>query len=158
MSDDKKEKSGCLIKVYLLILFIAGIILALSYQSAQKKGPNQKSEQQQTSVESKNTSSSGPIDVMLDNNIITALTSSGLQQQNVVKQYVKEMKDKNTTYNQYFKEIKLNKGQKPENFEPILKTIARNFKIALSKTGNIDGSIKYLFYDKKRTYSELVLK
>ncbi len=157
MSNDKKEKSGCLIKIYLLILFVAGIILALSYQSA-KKNESDQTDKNRASVVSTAASASEPMEVLLDNNIITALTSNGLQQQNVVSQYVKEIKDKNITYNKYFKEIKLNKGQKPENFEPILKTIARNFKLGLNRSKNPDGSLKYSFFSKKTVYSELILK
>lgn len=153
----EEKKSGCLIKVYLLILFVAGIILALSYQSAQKNEDNQQ-DKQRISVENKEPSRAEPLYVLLDNNIITALTSNGVQQQNVISQYVKEMKDKGVTYNQYFKEIKLNKDRKPENFEPIFKTIARNFKIGLSKKTNKDGSLKYTFFNKKIIYSEIVLK
>lgn len=161
MAKEEKQKSGCLIKIYLLILFIAGIILAMSYQSAKKNSSQTEEKQTQkqtTSVESKTVSPKEPLDVMLDNNIITALTSSGLQQQDVIKQYVKEMKNKGVTYNQYYKEIKLPKGKKAENFEPILKTIARNFKVGLNKTKNKDGSLKYSFYNNKTTYSEIVLK
>ncbi len=157
MAKEEKQKNGCLIKIYLLILFIAGIILAMSYQSG-KNAPSQTEDKQASSAENKTTSATGPIDVMLDNNIITALTSNGLQQQDVLSQYVKEMKDKDFTYNQYYKEIKLPKGKKAENFEPILKTIARNFKIGLTKTKNKDGSYKYSFYDKQKIYSEIVLK
>ncbi|MBQ3834515.1 MAG: hypothetical protein II816_03265 [Elusimicrobia bacterium] len=161
MSKEEKQKNGCLIKIYLLILFVAGIILAMSYQSAKNNTSQTEEKQTQkqiTSIENKTVSTKEPFEVMLDNNIITALTSNGLQQQDVVKQYVKEMKNKGKSYNQYYKEIKLPKGKKAENFEPILTTIARNFKVGLNKTKNKDGSFKYSFYNNKIIYSELVLK
>ena len=67
------------------------------------------------------------------------------------------MKVSGVTCNEYYKTIKLSEKQKPENFEPIFKTLARNFKIDLSKTKYKDGSIQYTFYDKKRTYSVVTL-
>ena len=97
------------------------------------------------------------IDVPFDNNLVTALTSSGIEQINVVSQFVKEVKVSGVTCNEYYKTIKLSEKQKPENFEPIFKTLARNFKIDLSKTKYKDGSIQYTFYDKKRTYSVVTL-
>lgn len=162
----EEKKNGCLIKVYLIILFVAGIILGLSYQSAKKDKTVQTSDRQQTAsvqTEQKNEKKSDKEnkeekEILLDNSLLTALTSKGIEQQNVLSQYIKEIESKGSTYNVYYKEIKLNKGQKPENFEPVMKTLARNFKIGLKKTKNADGSYKYLFYDKKRTYSELILK
>jgi len=136
--ETKKKKNRFLIKVYLFILFVAGIILGFSYLSANKDTLT-------------------AIDVPFDNNLVTALTSSGIEQINVVSQFVKEVKVSGVTCNEYYKTIKLSEKQKPENFEPIFKTLARNFKIDLSKTKYKDGSIQYTFYDKKRTYSVVTL-
>ena len=138
VKDNKDKRNGILIKIYLFILFIIGIVLGFSYLSANK--------QNLTSIE-----------VSLDNNIVTALTSNGIEQINVVSQFVKEVKIGGAVCNEYYKTIKLSEKQKPENFEPIFKTIARNFKIDLSKTKYKDGSYKYTFYDKKRTYSVITL-
>ncbi len=139
MSKEKKDKRNkIVVKIYLFILFIAGIILGFSYQAA---------------VKNKITA----IDTLLDNNLVTALTSNGIDQSDVLSQFAKEVKISGIVCNKYYKKIKLNKNQKPENFEPIFKTLARNFKIDLSKTKYKDGSYKYSFYDKKRTYSEVVL-
>ena len=139
MSNEKKDKRNkFVIKIYLFILFMTGIILGFSYQSALKNKIT-------------------AIDTLLDNNLVTALTSNGIDQSNVLSQFAKEVKVSGVTCNKYYKKIKLNKNQKPENFEPIFKTLARNFKIDLSKTKYKDGSYKYSFYDKKRTYSEIVL-
>ena len=137
--ETKDKRNGVLIKIYLFILFVAGIILGFSYLSANKENLT-------------------AIDVPLDNNIVTALTSNGIEQSNVVSQFVKEIRISGVTYNEYYKTIKLPKKQKPENFEPIFKTIARNFKIDLSKTTYKDGSYKYIFYDNKRTYSVITFK
>lgn len=140
MAKEKKDRRNTtLIKVYLFILFIVGILLGFSYLSANKE-------------------SLKAIDVPLDNSLITALTSNGIEQKDVVSQFVEEVKVNGVACNEYYKTIKLSDKQKSENFEPIFKTIARNFKIDLSKTKYKDGSCKYTFYDKKRTYSEIVLK
>ncbi|MBR3627643.1 MAG: hypothetical protein IKN42_02210 [Elusimicrobia bacterium] len=136
--ENKDKRNGILIKIYLFILFVAGVILGFSYLSANKEKLT-------------------AIDVSLDNNIVTALTSNGIEQQNVASQFVKEVKIKGVTCNQYYKTINLPKKQKPENFEPVFKTIARNFKIDLAKSKYKDGSCKYTFYDDKRTYSVITL-
>ena len=136
--ETKKKKSGFLIKVYLFILFVAGIILGFSYLAANK-------------------SNLTAIDIPLDNSIVTALTSNGIEQENVVSQFAKEVKISGVLCNEYHKTIKLPDNKKAENFEPIFKTIARNFKIDLSRTKYKDGSYEYSFYDKKRTYSIVTL-
>ena len=136
--ENKDKRNGTLIKIYLFILFVAGVILGFSYLSANKEDLTS-------------------IDVPLDNNIVTALTSNGIEQINVTSQFIKEVKVSGVNCNEYYKTIKLSEKQKPENFEPIFKTIARNFKIDLSKTKYKDGSCKYSFYDKKRTYSVITL-
>ena len=139
MAKEKKDKRNTtLIKIYLFILFVVGIILGFSYLSANKENLT-------------------AIDVPLDNSLITALTSNGIEQKDVVSQFVEEVKVNGVACNEYYKTIKLSNKQKPENFEPIFKTIARNFKIDLSKTKYKDGSYKYTFYDKKRTYSVVTL-
>jgi hypothetical protein len=94
---------------------------------------------------------------MLDNNLVTALTSNGIEQKDVLSQFAREKKDKSSAYNEYYKKIKMPKNKKPENFEPVLKTLARNFKLELSKTTYKDNSFKYVFSDKKRIYSTIVL-
>ncbi len=136
--ENKDKRNGVLIKVYLFILFVAGIVLGFSYLSANREKLT-------------------AIDVTLDNNIVTALTSNGIEQQNVTSQFVKEVKISGVICNEYYKTINLPKKQKPESFEPIFKTIARNFKIDLSKSKFKDGSCKYTFYDDKRTYSVITL-
>lgn len=136
--ENKDKRNTVLIKIYLLILFVAGIILGFSYLSASKNNLT-------------------AIDVPLDNNLVTALTSNGIEQTNVVSQFVKEVEVSGVTCNEYYRTIKLSKNQRIENFEPIFKTLARNFKISLSKTKNKDDSYTYKFYDKKRTYSFVTL-
>ncbi|MEA5000901.1 MAG: hypothetical protein VB017_03325 [Endomicrobiaceae bacterium] len=139
MAKQKKEsKNKILPKIYLILLFIAGIILAFSFQTAKK-------------------SKTLDVDQMLDNNLVTALTSNGIEQKDVLSQFAREKKDKSSAYNEYYKKIKMPKNKKPENFEPVLKTLARNFKLELSKTTYKDNSFKYVFSDKKRIYSTIVL-
>lgn len=133
-----KTKNRVLTKIYLILLFMAGIVLAFSFQAARKNKVVF-------------------IDQMLDNNLVTALTSNGIEQQDVISQFARERAVKGAVYNEYYKKIKLSKKQNIENFEPVFKTLARNFKINLSKTRQKDGSVKYSFYDKHRIYSTVVL-
>ena len=63
--ETKKKKSRFLIKVYLFILFILGIILGFSYLAANKANLT-------------------AIDIPLDNSLVTALTSNGIGQENVL--------------------------------------------------------------------------
>lgn len=134
----KEQKNKVLPKIYLALLFAAGIVLAFSFQTAKKN-------------KAVNT------DQMLDNSLITALTSNGIEQKDVLAQFVREKREKSVTYNEYYKKIKLPVKKKAENFEPVLKTLARNFKLELSKTTYKNGSFKYVFLDKKRVYSTVVL-
>ena len=135
VKENKDKRNSILIKIYLFILFVIGIILGFSYLSANKEKLTL-------------------IDIQLDNNLVTALAASGIEQQNIITQFTKEIKSNNgIVYNQYYKKIKLARNQKLENFEPIFKTLTRNFKISLSRTKNNDDSYIYKFYDKKRVYS-----
>lgn len=134
----QQPKNKILSKLYLVLLFAAGIILAFSFQTANKN-------------------KALAIDQMLDNNLVTALTSNGIEQKDVLSQFAREKNIQTTTYNEYYKKIRLPGNKKPENLEPILKTLARNFKIELAKTIYKDGSYKYVFSDKKRVYSTIVL-
>ena len=140
MAREKKDRrNGCLIKIFLFILFVVGIILGFSYLSANKDGLT-------------------AIEVPLDNSIVTVLTSNGIEQTDVISQLVEEVKISGVTCNLYHKTIKLPADKRPENFEPLFKTLARNFKIDLSKTKYKDGSYEYIFSNKKRTYSTITLK
>ena len=94
--ETKKKKSSFLIKVYLFILFVAGIILGFSYLSANKTNLT-------------------AIDVDLDNNLVTDLTSNGIEQINVTSQFVKEVKISGALCNEYHKTIKLPDNKKHEN-------------------------------------------
>lgn len=134
----QQPKNKILSKLYLVLLFAAGIILAFSFQTANKN-------------------KALAIDQMLDNNLVTALTSNGIEQKDVLSQFAREKNIQTTTYNEYYKKIRLPGNKKPENLEPILKTLARNFKIELAKTIYKDGSYKYVFSDNKRVYSTIVL-
>lgn len=133
----KREESKLkklLIKIFLLVLFIAGMILGFSYQSAKDK--------KVIDFEQK-----------LDNSVITALTSNGISQNDVISQFVKEVRIKGRICHEYNKKIELPKSKKADNFEPSFKTIARNFKIELTKRKYRNGAYRYSFSDKTRTYS-----
>jgi len=139
MTKQKQQpKNNFLVKIYLVLLFVLGITLGFSFLAANKN-------------------KTISIDQMLDNELVTALTSNDIEQRNVITQFAREKKVEGMVYNEYYKKIRLPKDKKSENFEPIFKTLARNFKIDLSKTRYKDGSCKYSFYDKYRSYSTVVL-
>ena len=136
MAKNKEESKPkkILVKIYLFILFIIGIVIGFSYQAAMdKKVIN--------------------LEQMLDNSIVTALISNGIEQGDVVSQFIKEDRVSGRLCHEYHKKISLPKSKKAQNFEPIFKTVARNFKVELKKTTYKDGSYKYIFSDDKRTYS-----
>lgn len=131
---EESKLKKLLIKIFLLVLFIAGMILGFSYQSARDKKVVD-------------------FEQMLDNNVVTVLTSNGISQNNVISQYVKEIRIKGRVCHEYYKKIELSKSKKAENFEPSFKTVARNFKIELKKIKYKNGAYRYSFSDKIRTYS-----
>jgi hypothetical protein len=131
---EESKPKKFLVKIYLLVLFIAGMILGFSYQSARDKKVVD-------------------FEQMLDNNVVTVLTSNGISQNNVISQYVKEIRIKGRVCHEYYKKIELSKSKKAENFEPSFKTVARNFKIELKKIKYKNGAYRYSFSDKIRTYS-----
>jgi hypothetical protein len=47
-------------------------------------------------------------------------------------------------------------NKKIESFELQFKTLARNFKIDISKNVEPDKSNKYIFYDKNKIYSTVI--
>lgn len=136
MAKNKEESKSkkFLVKIYLFVLFVVGIIIGFSYQAAMdKKIVN--------------------VEQILDNNVVTALISNGIEQSNVVSQFVKENKSGVHTYHEYYKKISLPKSKKAQNFEPVFKTVARNFKVKLTKKVLKDGSYQYIFTDKNRVCS-----
>jgi hypothetical protein len=137
MSQKQKKQSSIVVKLYIFILFVCGIILGLSFVIAGKNSQNM-------------------IDQKLDNDLVTILVANGIKQEDVIVQYIKEKKDKNQIYNQYYKNIYLSNNKKIENFGLQFKILARNFKIDISKNVEPDKSCKYVFYDKNRTYSIVV--
>ncbi len=141
MIKKQKKQSSVLVKIYILVLFICGIFLGLSYVSGDKSSVKRPS----VAVEQK-----------LDNDLVTVLVANGIAQENVVKQYVKEITDKKGVYGSHYKKIILPKGKNPENFEPQFRTLSRNFKIEMSKKVNGENSCEYVFFDKKRIYSTVI--
>ena len=131
---EESKSKKFLVKIYLLVLFVAGMIIGFSYQSAKNKKVID-------------------FEQLLDNNIVTALTSNGISQSDVISQFVKEMRIKGRICHEYYKKIELPKSKKVDNFEPSFKTVARNFKVELTKKTYKDGFYRYSFSDKQRTYS-----
>lgn len=126
-----------MVKVYIFILFVCGIVLGLSFISSGKNTKNL-------------------IEQKLENDLITIIVSNGLGQEDVISQYIKEAKSGDQIYNQYYKNIYLPDTKKIANIELQLKILARNFKIDMSKNVEPDKSYKYVFYDKNRTYSTII--
>jgi len=138
MTKENKQNSGVLTRIYLILLFGLGVMLGFSFISF-------------------NENKIFIADQKLDNAVVSVLTSNGVSQSSVVIQFAKENKIKGAVYNEYYKKIKIPKNKKIKNFELSFKNLAVNFKIDLSKTIYKDGSCKYIFYDKDRTYSTVVL-
>jgi len=136
MSKKQKKQNSITVKVYIFILFVCGIILGLSFISTDKK---------QNFIEQK-----------LDNDLVTILVANGIEQKDVIIQYVRETKNGNQIYNQYYKNIYFPNNKKIANIELQLKILARNFKIDISKNIEPDKSCKYVFYDKNKAYSTVI--
>ncbi|MDD5021195.1 MAG: hypothetical protein PHR82_03540 [Endomicrobiaceae bacterium] len=137
MTKKQKKQSSVIVKVYIFILFVCGIILGLSFISTDKNNQNF-------------------IEQKLDNDLVTILVANDIEQGDVIAQYIKESKNGNQIYNQYYKNIYLPNNKKIANIELQLKILARNFKINISKNVEPDKSYKYIFYDKNKTYSTVV--
>lgn len=133
----KKQSSSIIVKLYIFILFVCGIILGLSFISTDKNKKNF-------------------IEQKLDNDLVTILVANDIDQEDVIAQYIKESKNENQIYNQYYKNIYLADNKKIANIELQFKILARNFKIDISKNVEPDKSYKYVFYDKNKTYSTVV--
>ncbi|GAB1401424.1 hypothetical protein MASR1M68_03350 [Elusimicrobiota bacterium] len=137
MTKKQKKQSSIMAKVYIFILFLCGIVLGFSFISSGKNTKNL-------------------IEQKLENDLITILVSNGLGQEDVISQYIKEAKNGDKIYNQYYKNIYLPDTKKIASIELQLKILARNFKIDMSKNVEPDKSYKYVFYDKNRTYSTII--
>lgn len=137
MSKKQKKQSSIIVKIYILILFLCGVILGLSFINAGKGGR-------------------ANIDAKLDNDLVTVLVANGIKQEDVIAQYVREKKYGDSVYNQYYKNIFLPDNKKIKSFELQFKTLARNFKIDISKNVEPDKSNKYVFYDKDKIYSTVI--
>jgi len=87
-SREESKPKKFLVKIYLFILFVVGMIIGFSYQAAKNKKIID-------------------FEQILDNNIVTALTSNGIDQSNVISQFVKEIKIKGRICHEYNKKIEL---------------------------------------------------
>ena len=136
MIKKQKKQSSIIVKVYIFILFVCGILIGLSFVSTDKN---------KELIEQK-----------LDNDLVTILVTNDITQEDVISQYIKEAKNGDQIYNQYYKNIYLPNNKKISNIELQFKTLARNFKIDISKNVEPDKSYRYVFYDKNKTYSTVV--
>jgi hypothetical protein len=131
----KNKKENILIKIYLIFLFICGIIVWLTIQPANKQKIS--------------------IDVILDKKIVDIFVSHNINQGNILKQFIKERSSNSMKWNEFYKTIELNKFAKIEEFEKLFRRLARSMKIELSRTDISDGSVTYKFYSPSRTYSNI---
>jgi hypothetical protein len=131
----KNKKESILIKIYLIFLFICGIVIWLTIHSANK---------QEIST-----------DVILDKKIVDIFLSHNIKQNNILKQFIRERISNSTKWNEFYKTIELNKSIKIKEFEKLFKRLASSMKIGLSRMDNSDGSVTYKFYSPSRTYSNI---
>ena len=191
MTQIKRENNSFLSTVYLLILFLAGIIVGATYQhndlhkrnlkvlssakaavqfkQTKKETKPQVKEQVKEQSSEKQTepketlkpdqSSVNPTVQKLENELITVLVTKGIIQQDIVKQYAKEIEDGNSEYTQYYKEITIAKNRRIDVFDYQFKTLARNCNIEVSKVSDDNAeTVAYSFYDKNKVYSIVVFK
>jgi hypothetical protein len=132
---EKERKESFWVKIYIAALFFCGVALWYSMQPLQKNEV--------------------AIDIELDKKIVDILAVNGVEQGDIVKQYVQERSSKGSRWNEYYKSIKLNAESNSHIFESTFRSIARVMKVGLSVTENDDGSVTYKFYSPNRTYSNI---
>ena len=137
MKNQKRE--SIIVKIYLVVLFFAGIALFLSLQP------------------SKNEKISA--DVALDRKVIDVLLANGISQKQLVSQYVREKSAGRETWNEFHKTFAVRDLAKARSLETGLAGAARSSKVGLRKTENPDGSLTYVFYtDRDKIYSQITFK
>jgi hypothetical protein len=131
----KNKKESVWIKIYLIFLFICGVVIWLTIQPLNK---------QKIST-----------DVVLDKKIVDILVSHKIKQESMVKQFIRERTSNSMKWNEFHKTIKLNRFAKIKDFEKSFRSLARSMKIGLSRLDNPDGSVTYKFYSPNKTYSNI---
>jgi len=137
---EKDKKEPVIIKIYVIILFLCGIGLWFAVQPAVHPA-----------VKSRTAS-----DVEIDKKVVDALSAGGVKQEDILSQYAREMSAGNAQWSEFYKKIQLRGGNHSDNFENTFRSIARFFKVGLSRTENVDGSVTYKFYSSSgRNYSNV---
>jgi len=134
MAHHEERKDGLLVKIYILVLFLLGIALWLSFAPSNNRLS---------------------VDLELNKRIESSLLAAGVEQSDVVKQYQKEKDTAKAKWIEFNKTIKLSEGKTAESFESSLRSVARSLKLGLRKTENPDGSVTYDFFDKIGKYAVL---
>jgi len=180
----KRENNSFLSKIYLIVLFITGITVGITFQTynnysaankqinvkyntetKQKSNVPVKKEQtvkQEPKTETRrenatqdNKPVNNPVVQKLENELVTVLVSNNVFQQDIIAQYAREVDG----YTQYYKEIKLREYKRADTFDYQFKTLARNCKIEVSKVADENlGTYTYSFYDKNKVYSIVVFR
>jgi hypothetical protein len=124
------------IKIYIVLLFLLGIVICFSTQEGNKRRAKS--------------------DVELDNKVIGILSNNSINQGDIIAQYAKEMEDKTALWTQYHKKIRIRDIDYLDKFDFDFRELARSMNLGLTKTLNADGSITYEFYSTpKMVYSNI---
>jgi len=134
MSQSENKNEPILIKVYLIILFFCGIGLWLAAQPSSKHILS--------------------VDVDINNQVNDTLSTKGVLQENILKQYARERSSRGASWNEFYKTVRLLHNHS-SIFESDFRKIARSLKVGLSRTDNDDGSVTYKFYSPDRNYSNI---
>lgn len=135
MANKNPKKENILIKIYILVLFLCGIGLWFAISGHPKEKLT--------------------IDVELEQKVIDALAAKGIKQTDIISQYTRERETSTKVWNEFYKKIQLRGNMRFENFEDSLRAVARDTKLGLSRTDNVDGSVTYKFYSENVNYSNI---
>ncbi|MDR3112321.1 MAG: hypothetical protein LBU55_04025 [Elusimicrobiota bacterium] len=133
----KERTESVWVKVYIVSFFICGIALWYSLHPSKKIANN--------------------MDIELDKKVVDVLFSNGIEQADIIKQYIIEKTSKNASWNEFFKTVKVDRKESLNIFESSFRTLARSMKIGLSSTENDDGSVTYKFYLPNKTLSDITI-
>jgi len=95
-------------------------------------------------------------DVDINNKVIDVLSSRGVTQDNIIKEYAAERTLKNEKWNEFYKTVRL-VNKHSDDFEDSFRQIARSLGAGLSRTDNPDGSVTYKFFSTDKNYSNITM-
>jgi hypothetical protein len=146
MAEKEKKEEPFIVKAYLIILFFCGVGLWFASHSAPETA-DKRSFLPKPSLS---------VDVDINNKVIDVLSSGGVKQDNIVKEYAAERSLKNEKWNEFYKTVRLvNKNS--DDFENSFRQIARSLGTGLSRTDNPDASVTYKFYSIDKNYYNITL-